>query len=590
MGRFPAEGSLSPIGRKTDKELAKLRIECHVGDDNDAAQLQKRPGAQDGPHWRNRGHAPELDGSAVDLALASFERLRTKLELVTGGPPRPRPSSALVRDAKKSTAEVLRPSSASLCRLKNVDEDEDVDDALNQCIVLPSSAFSNTGMDTVPSSRFAVECFCPHRPNIDPGQYRIRWDAVIPSPPTPNLQKQTGRAPVRQKPEVQAGPPESEQSGTFITELDQTTSSVAAVQNAVPGQMSLSTKRPDLNVGGASERRPKIIMNQQQFPTEYDVLCNGDLKISPWLRNPEWNFHKDKGRAKSACIEGFSSEPGKYASGIEAATPVPKHSVNFKDTRPHSGVPANCWGFQTQPAALQPSQKRSPGGCVVDRSLAKDCVAARATHVSNFPKELPRPPMFKSIQSFHDESDASASALVLQQEMTFDADSAASAVLPRTDRSFCIEQAVPRGRQAMQGNRMFQSDRAMLGAHGYGFKETTRQQTRTVEQRECQAADGSRMKPGIAPDLGAGGRVPLVRAGESPARRKLAFTGFRRSASAGFVAAARTGCNASSAEKRPQSAGSVAALRTGWNSSSAEKRPREQTVLDSFSVDPDLET
>merc|ERR1711974_572402 len=87
-----------------------------------------------------------------------------------------------------------------------------------------------------------------------------------------------------------------------------------------------------------------------------------------------------------------------------------------------SEVPVYCLGHLSPPAVLHPDSKRSPGGCVMDLSLAKNCVAPRHTHINDFLRELPRPPMYGDANCYYDVSNEEVAATVLYHELNSNAD------------------------------------------------------------------------------------------------------------------------------------------------------------------------
>lgn len=254
--------------------------------------------------------------------------------------------------------------------------------------------------------------------------------------------------------------------------------------------MGLASPRVDLGKIG----RVHVIYNEVSEPAD-DVLQQ-DIKGHPKLRYPHWDFVKTLGR-KPLLQEDSLGCPGKYDVNLDTVSAVPKEGVAFDKLSRTVNV-ANL-GYIAPAASVHPEHKRSPGGCVPDRSRAKDNLRLRAVNVNNFDKELPRPPLPAVSQEYHDLEDPLASCDVLVRALTYDADSADRSVTHRRDLAPAYSTMLPRGRDAVQGLRNLQGDTAVRGSVGLLFKETTGQLKHSVDAREGRAADGTRLRPDLAP-------------------------------------------------------------------------------------------
>jgi len=255
-------------------------------------------------------------------------------------------------------------------------------------------------------------------------------------------------------------------------------------------QMGLASPRPELGKIG----RVHVLMHEVSEPAEN--LLQQDIKGYPKMRYPLWDFEKP-GPRKPLMEKDERQPPGKYDAKWESIAPLPRSGIPF-DRAMSRNVPVQNLGYSAPPAVLHPDEKRSPGGCVADRSTAKDLVRRRITNVNDFPKELPRPSIERSL-TFHVESDASACEAVLWRDLTFDADLADRSVTSRRDVAPTYRRMMPRGREAVQGVRALQSDLGVRGSVGLGFVETSGQREQSIEMLESRAADGVRERPNIGP-------------------------------------------------------------------------------------------
>lgn len=404
-------------------------------------------------------------------------------------------------------------------------------------------------MGTPPRYRSALD---QNQLTFDPGHYPVRWSSLqssaslpafsAPSQPrTRNRHKDSPSLEGMVRAQLEINEMKSGkltgagQQKTFLTsaEAEEEEEDRTRPCQSADGLMSLATVRPELRLGGPSERRLPCLMHEPKAPVPYKVLAKGDLKTR-CARYPEWDFSKAQGHETVEALPGMSSEPGAY----EIALPSVNKVQSFDDMIvPAADVLPYNWGHQSPRAVLHSDHIRNHGAAMVDKAFVKDCVARRVTHVDDFTIQLPRPDVFPDCEAFYDETDLDTLALVLHHQMTFDADFASSPILPRKDRAvLSMHHALARGKPSLQGCRLFCEDRIMQKAHGLNFKETEAEIAHTVSQVECRAANGTRIRPGSAPNLRGGGRTPLVRTVEAPARHKPQFGSFKRSPSSpGFV-------------------------------------------------------
>jgi len=152
-------------------------------------------------------------------------------------------------------------------------------------------------------------------------------------------------------------------------------------------------------------------------------------------------------------------------------------------------------------------------------------------------------------------------AEVSLREATFDAHAAELGVRARSAVSPSMVRSLPR-EAAAAGLRMFHNDLAMRGSVGKQFQETFTQRERTVEQVEARTADGTHMRPDVAPVFSQGsGRQRTRHCAEGAARQRARRAVFKRSASAPGMASPAKSCGST---KQGNIAFTELAPRSGW--------------------------
>lgn len=334
-------------------------------------------------------------------------------------------------------------------------------------------------------------------------------------------------------------------------------------------QMALASERPELGRIG----RVHVLMHEVSYPSE--DLPEQDIRGYHKLRYPRWDFAHAKGRGPLTDPDGYSC-PGKYDVNDSAVKPRATGFVEFDRVMPRSSSVVGL-GHIAPEAVLHPEEKRAPGACVKDRSRAKDSVRHRITNVNDYDRDLGRAPPAR-YKDYHDTRDPVACESVLRFEMEYDADKADRGTTRRRDIAPSYSAMLPRGKDAVQGNRGLSHDLGVRGSVGLGFHETSVQRERDPLQRECRKADGARERPdvgpvfehyttyqtttalnnfvhGSAPVQGSGPKYqprpsPLRRAGARP---------FERQAEAGFTGRTRLGGPRVAQEERAHEAMAILA-------------------------------
>lgn len=257
--------------------------------------------------------------------------------------------------------------------------------------------------------------------------------------------------------------------------------------------MALASPRKPLGQIG----RVHVLMHEVSCPAE--DLLQQDIKGYNNLRYPRWDFEKPQGRARKPMGDE-SLPPGKYDINWGSVHALPKDGVAFDRALPRS-VSVTTMGYSAPQAIIHEEQKRSPGACVQDRSCSKDLVRNRALKVNDFSKELDRPPLNRTLGAYHDKKDPAACAAVLRGELSYDCNAADVYVTTRRDIGPEYRKMQPRGKNAVQGSRVLQSDLGVRGAVGLGFFETSVQKDRTVDGRECRKSVGGLQRPDVGPQF-----------------------------------------------------------------------------------------
>jgi len=241
-----------------------------------------------------------------------------------------------------------------------------------------------------------------------------------------------------------------------------------------------------------------VLANEVSCAGDSDLL-DQDIKGYPKLRYPRWDF--DASVPRGPLIKADSlGEPGKYDYSLDCIKGVPKNGIGFGKALPRS-VCVSTMGYSAPCAVLHPEGKRTRGE-LPDRSRAKNAVRHRITHVNDFDKELPRPPLpVPQGSMYHDENDRAACEAVHCRLMTYDADVADVKVTHRRDIAPKYDRMLGRGRDAVQGNRALSSDLGVRGAVGLGFVETKSMVEHSVEQREARHADSAKGNANIGVNL-----------------------------------------------------------------------------------------
>mmetsp|Transcript_33535 Transcript_33535/g.106356 ORF Transcript_33535/g.106356 Transcript_33535/m.106356 type:complete len:580 (+) Transcript_33535:106-1845(+) len=551
-------GVYSQVGRQTEEELGFLRRYCEV-----------EPGPEVQEQTAN-------SGEALPKSPSKGGQVRRRLKACGGSNAKRHepglPCSTDASPAALAIAEVWEPPQRV------------------------QASFASRGMhDGAWTSKFtaahspgALNRWEEQRP--DPGWYKVQYGLVHERQPTCDFRERPRHVPlvpVGGVVDTLVSPSAAPIAGgnvspaalrdAFLTAVDssedmdgspKTVHELAAQGAAAPSrhgaaaleQMALTSPRGDLGRVG----RVHVLMHEVSHPSE--DLLQQDLKAFPKnTRSPEWDFAKAKGRSPLMCTDS-SSTPGKYDVSLGCVKPLPKGGVQFAHALSRSASAA-ALGHGAMPAMLHPEEKRSPGGCVHDRSKAKDTVRHRTLHVNNFNRELERPEPGRE-QLYHNTCDPAACEAVLQRDLSFDANMADRWVTCRRDIAPGYTRMLPRGRDAVQGLRALQHDLGVRGSVGLAFTETSGQREQSVARRECRRADGARERPDAGPLFDhytlfqptvvqnnfihgsplVRGSGPFYDAKQSPLRKPIKR--YERKAPPGFVGNARHGSTRMSRRSR----------------------------------------
>lgn len=483
-------GTFSQVGRTTKYDIDNLQSQLKLNADDDNAKAREtsaikaksKASAKGSNLVKNQEEVkPKTPGG--ELAKAIQEKLRA--------------SATLDVDDAKGTATVAKSTSALNIERRNTQ----------------AYTFKSEEGDSKWTSKFTAtyDIGSLNNRNEDhpaPAWYKVRHDMVLDRPPAWDIQEHPKHVPSDRYGFGQA----AQSHMTFFTDVDienkDTQQTLTARQRAmlrlaegvapekVPGKigssMSLNSPRGPLGKVG----RTHVIMNDHSCAYDGDLL-EQDIKGYPKLRYPQWDFGAPEGR-KPLIKEDSLGEPGKYDVRLDCVKPAPQTGVGFGKAMCRSQC-VSLMGYSAPPAVLHPEEKRTRG-LLPDRSKAKNFVRHRITHVNDFDRELPRPPLLSGgNEAFHDESDPEACEAVHQRSMTYDAPTADVAVTHRRDIAPKYARMLGRGRDAVQGLRALSSDLSVRGSVGLGFHETTNDHDRSVQQREGRAADGSKENPNKGP-------------------------------------------------------------------------------------------
>lgn len=346
----------------------------------------------------------------------------------------------------------------------------------------------------------------------DPAWYQVSHDGVLDRPPAWDVQEHPKHEPSTRygfKPKGE----DSSASMTFFTDIDAESkepqkeltarqrsilkSQAEKAPRKIPTTMALNSERGPLGKIG----RTHVIMNDHSCAYDGDLL-EQDIKGYHKLRYPRWDFEAPAARGPLIKPSDVS-EPGKYDYTLDCVHGKPKCGVGFGIALPRSQF-VGFMGYSAPPAVLHPEEKRTRGA-LPDRSKSKNFVRQRITHVNDFDREMPRPPLnAPGNDAYHDESDPAACEAVHQRSLTYDASTADVAVTHRRDIVPKYDRMIGRGRDAVQGLRALSSDLGVRGSVGLGFAEISNdlhpaEGGRTVKQREGRHMDGSKENGNLGP-------------------------------------------------------------------------------------------
>lgn len=254
-----------------------------------------------------------------------------------------------------------------------------------------------------------------------------------------------------------------------------------------PQPMGCTTKRPALEQSQGRTFRDEIQMNE--IPFHAGEWSLHDVPSSKRWRLPDWDVAK---HSSSHVVEFMRSyyEPGKYAVRRTCVEQGVKDGVGFSRSLSRACSAGQLGHASGQLGHLAPKavlHKEGPEGngkaSIRDRSKARDgpLTRSRMLHVNDFAKEMPRPPLINASGVYHDLDDPEACAAVFQRDLTFDANSADHAVVPRNDYAPNMGQSLSRDR-AGRGDRIFQDDPGLRMSRGLVFPESESQIEASVEQ------------------------------------------------------------------------------------------------------------
>lgn len=253
-------------------------------------------------------------------------------------------------------------------------------------------------------------------------------------------------------------------------------------------QMSLTTARNDMcNISSASRtwRDPILMHESPEYATEWHLQ---DTSSSRKERQPNWDFDKHC-RGRKNGVKHTYFEAGKFEP---QSNTMPKNGVDF--SRSISRRAASCGQLghlapqamlKSNSSSTRANSSRNTENVQADRSMFRACpqTRPRVLNVQDFSKGLARSSVERSVH--YDTDDPAASAATLQQELSFDADSADHVVIPRRDHAPSMARSLDRNR-AGHGARLFQEDHAVRTMHGLF---TTKQGEGTIENSEEVPSD-----------------------------------------------------------------------------------------------------
>eukprot|EP00933_Yihiella_yeosuensis_P033977 TRINITY_DN27556_c0_g1_i8.p1 TRINITY_DN27556_c0_g1~~TRINITY_DN27556_c0_g1_i8.p1 ORF type:complete len:615 (+),score=106.11 TRINITY_DN27556_c0_g1_i8:207-2051(+) len=501
-------GIYSNVGKSTEFEINGLRVKCELDEDpvpavfaspSKAKNNSKKLPPKVKPVVIEK--SPRPPGLAGDLARAIAERLEEKQR----------------QEEQAKAKEVL----AAATDKRNFGHESPV--------VTPgrteklTSSFAGPGIyDTAWTSKFtasrspgALNRWEEQRP--DPCWYKVQYGMVLDRVPAWDFAKKKPHQP-RKRPGDQDEEGEEDGAGlhAFLTGLDleedqdgpnfgrrftlkqqEPRHAGNFGQICLPqGKTAWALAQGHLDLGKAS----KLTLNEVSCPAK-DVLQQ-DIKGYPKQRPAEVDFAKAAGR--SPLMNGdHIMPPGKYDPQMRAVWGNIKSGLPFgKAWNPKAmdrSVSDGQLGHFAPIGALQPDEKRFPGGISYDRSRAKDSVRPNPVHVNDFPKEMSRPDLPPASKEYHNKKDPVACEITLRHQLTYDHNKADVLVTKRRNIGPSYAKMTGRGRDAVQGVRALQADLGVRGSVGLGFAETTGQKEHSVQRLEGRAADAFRVRPDVGP-------------------------------------------------------------------------------------------
>jgi len=178
-----------------------------------------------------------------------------------------------------------------------------------------------------------------------------------------------------------------------------------------------------------------------------------DIKGYPKLRYPRWDFSKSQGHRPMEDPK-TAAEPGKYDVSYDCVKAAPKTGIPMERALPRS-VSDTTLGHFASEAVLHPDKKRAPGGCVLDRSAAKDCVKPRVRSI-DFDNQL-QPPAPKEVPES-----------VVRFEQRYDASEADRYTSHRRDIAHSFSRTATHSRRVAGGLQALKDNRGFCRAMGMG--------------------------------------------------------------------------------------------------------------------------
>lgn len=421
--------SFSQVGRATDVNLFKLRQQCQVDTSGSGCHVSDEQ--REATRSKVRFDAEDKQDAASPkgaLARAILERLQKKSGSVHK-----------VATSSPSQASPLREGSPDQQRLQ--------------------PAFMSLGFDAPWTSKFTMANTpgCLSRSNEqrpDPCSYQVQWNAVIDRIPSCDFKerpKHQSRHPRQHSPAA----PRSVQGENASNQKPDSSREVEHGHqlDGVSYGGSFLTSVDLLDEHGIGRNRSRIISGsvgaEPEAAPQAEDLLEQDIKGYPKLRYPHWDFAKPQGRVPLIRADTLSA-PGKYEIQWRAVEPAPRTGIAFHHALSRSDAVA-ALGHLALPAALHSEEKRSPGGCLPDRSRAKDLVRQRPRSVNDFSKDTPRPSLYPPKD--YSVKDPAVEAEILHRALSFDIKFAEKCVRPRQDVAPLLEKMVPRGRGVVHGIR-----------------------------------------------------------------------------------------------------------------------------------------